>query len=497
MAKLRKKAPGSLFRRVFTFMTITIIVCIVIASGSLILFLTDFWKNDRLTRLSDDALSLSRSVLSIYEGSYNTDIFAQNSELLSSTYLAVAEPAEAELIVFADDGSVVYCQEKANGASICPMHDAIRLDDAVMQETFVKYPLSFNTQTAVSFREEDVFLSSVAIVTGDKQLFYVVAFQDVSEAYLPYTTVFVRMFIRAALIGVFVAFVVSLITSYRLVSPLKKMTAVTKLYAQGDFSERISAEDTYNELAVFTESFNSMADSLERIEESRSAFVSNTSHELKTPMTIISGFIDGILDGTIPPEDEEKYLRIVSEETKRLSSLVVAMLNISKIEAGKLELSKTQVDLSHMICRVMLDFEQTIEKKKVAILGLDTLAPLKVTADETLLHQVIFNLADNAVKFTPENGQIKLTLKQDGNNAVFCIRNTGRGIPASDQELIFDRFYKVDKSRGLDSKSFGIGLYIVKSIIDLHGGTINVSSDGVTYTEFSVALPIVPPDTEN
>ena len=277
---------------------------------------------------------------------------------------------------------------------------------------------------------------------------------------------------------------------------LKKMTAVTKLYAQGDFSERISAEDTYNELAVFAESFNSMAESLERIEESRSAFVSNTSHELKTPMTIISGFIDGILDGTIPAEDEEKYLRIVSDETKRLSSLVVAMLNISKIEAGKLELSKTRVDLPHMICRVMLDFEQAVEAKNVSIVGLESLSPLKVTADETLLHQVIFNLADNAVKFTPENGRIMLSLKQEGVNAVFRIRNTGRGIPEADRELIFDRFYKVDKSRGLDSKSFGIGLYIVKSILDLHNGTISVNSDGVTFTEFSVALPMDRPDPE-
>ncbi len=490
MAEQKKRAPGSLFKRVFTFMTVTIIVCIVIASGSLMLFLVDFWKNDRLTRLSDDALSLSRSVLSIYEGSYNTDIFSENPELLSTAYSAVAEPAESVLLVFSDDGNVVYCQERANGAPLCPEHGKILLDEEIMRETFVVYPLAYTDQCRVSFRDEDVFIASVAIVTSDKQLLYVVAFQDVSDAYLPYTTQFVRMFIRAALLGVFVAFLVSLITSFRLVKPLKKMTAVTKQYAQGDFSERISASDTYNELAVFADSFNSMADSLERIEESRSAFVSNTSHELKTPMTIISGFIDGILDGTIPPEDEEKYLRIVSEETKRLSSLVVAMLNISKIEAGKLELSLTQVDLPHMICSVMLDFEQAIEKKEVEILGLDTLSNIKVTADETLLHQVVFNLVDNAVKFTPEGGTITLTLNAESTNAVFRIRNTGRGIPEADRELIFDRFYKVDKSRGLDSKSFGIGLFIVKSIVDLHHGTITVNSDGDSFTEFTVSLPL-------
>lgn len=478
-------------------MTLTIIICILVASGSLILFLVDFWKNDRLTRLSDDALSLSRSVLSIYEGSYNTDIFTENPELLSTAYSAVAEPAESELIIFSEEGKPLYCPEKANGALFCPEHGTIILDENIRQETIVAYPLVYTDQCKVSFRSQDVFLASVAIVTADKHLFYVAAFQDVSDAYLPYTTQFVRMFIRAALLGVFVAFLVSIFTSYRLVSPLKKMTAATKQFAQGDFSERISAADTYNELAQFTDSFNSMADSLERIEESRSAFVANTSHELKTPMTIISGFIDGILDGTIPPEDEEKYLRIVSEETKRLSSLVVAMLNISKIEAGKLELSLTQIDLQHMICRIMLDFEQAVEQKHVDIRGLDTFVPTKVTADETLLHQVFFNLVDNAVKFTPEQGEITLTLTHEGQNAVFSIRNSGRGIPEADRELIFDRFYKVDKSRGLDSKSFGIGLYIVKSIIDLHHGTIIVSSDGATYTEFTVSLPLAKQNADN
>ena len=479
-----------MFKRVFTFMTVTIIVCIVIASGSLMLFLVDFWKNDRFTRLSDDALSLSRSVLSIYEGSYNTDIFADNPELLSTAYGAVAEPAESELVVFSENGTLLYCKEKAAGVPVCPVHGSIVLDDPIMQETFIVYPLAYNTQSKTSLSEEEVFASSVAVVTSDKKLFYVVAYQNVSDAYLPYTTEFVRMFIRAALLGVFVAFVVSLITSYRLVRPLKKMTAVTKQYAQGDFSERINANDTYSELAEFTDSFNFMAESLERFEESRSAFVSNTSHELKTPMTIISGFIDGILDGTIPREDEEKYLRIVSDETKRLSSLVVAMLNISRIEAGKLELSLTQVELPHLICSVMLGFEQTVEQKHVEITGLDALPPVKVTADETLLHQVIYNLVDNAVKFTPENGTIAFTLAKDAKNAVFSIRNTGRGIPEEDRELIFDRFYKVDKSRGMDSKSFGIGLYIVKSIIDLHHGTINVSSDGASYTMFTVSLPL-------
>ena len=477
-------------------MTLTIILCVVVASASLMFFLVNFWKNDRFARLFDDALSLSRSVLSVYEGSYNTDVFEENPELLRTAFSAFAENGDIEYFVLSEEGKIIYCQERADGAAVCPVHSAAVVDDEVIRQTFVAYPLTYSAQYKLSFREEEVFLSAVAAVTGDNRLFYVMALQDVSAGYLPYTTAFVRMFIRAAILGVFVAFIVSLFSSYRMVSPLKKLTDVTKQYAKGDFSERISAQDTYSELAEFTDSFNSMADSLERIEESRSAFVSNTSHELKTPMTIISGFIDGILDGTIPPEDAEKYLRIVSDETKRLSSLVVAMLNISRIEAGALQLSVTQVNLQRMICTVVLGFEQAVEQKHINVLGLDSLPDVTVMADETLLSQIVFNLVDNAVKFTPDNGNITLSLSQDAENALFRIKNTGHGIPEEDRKLIFDRFYKVDKSRGLDSKSFGIGLYIVKSIVDLHHGTISVDSDGENYTEFTVRLPLQSAQTE-
>ena len=486
-----------MFKRVFTYMAITVIVCILTAGSLLILFMVSFWKNDRLTALSDDALSLARSVLAIYEASYNTNIFEEDSDELRQVYLLESARADADMYIVSSEGDIVYCAEHLKPPG---MRKEIRLDgdtDAeLLQETIVSYPLTYATQTKLSFRDEDVFVSAAAIVTSDQQLYYILAVQDVSKAYLPYTTEFFRMFIMTSLLGVFVAFIGSLLASYRMTRPLKNMTAVTKLYAEGDFSERIETAATYSELGEFADAFNFMADNLERIEESRSAFVANTSHELKTPMTIISGFIDGILDGTIPPEDEEKYLRIVSDETKRLSSLVVAMLNMSKIEAGKLSLSLSRVSFSNLILTTMLGFEQAVEQKHIDIEGIDTLQEVYVWADETLLNQIVYNLVDNAVKFTPENGKITVRLSQTDGNAVFRIRNTGKGIPASDHDLIFERFYKVDKSRGLDSKSFGIGLYIVKSIIELHHGTITVDSEEDAYTEFTVTLPTEKPKDE-
>lgn len=243
------------------------------------------------------------------------------------------------------------------------------------------------------------------------------------------------------------------------------------------------------------EAFNRMAASLSLQESSRRSFVANVSHELKTPMTTIGGFIDGILDGTIEPERQNHYLRIVSDETKRLSRLVTSMLNMSKIEAGELQLQPKRFDLCREIFDTMLNFEQIIDRKHIEVVGLDTLRPTYIFADRDMLHQVIYNLVDNAVKFT-ENGTIGVAVEQTQENTTVSIRNTGTtGISSEELSRVFERFYKVDKSRSYDTKGAGLGLYICKTIIEMHGGTISAQSDGSEYVEFSFTLPNVPPSS--
>ena len=180
----------------------------------------------------------------------------------------------------------------------------------------------------------------------------------------------------------------------------------------------------------------------------------------------------------------------MSDEVKRLSRLVVAMLNMSKIEAGKLSPALSDVNLAELICRTVIGFEKVVSDRDIRVLGLDSFEQVNVSADGTLITQVIYNLFDNAVKFTRDGGTITLSLGSDKKNAVIKIRNSGKGISAEEQTLVFDRFYKVDKSRGLDSKSFGMGLYIVKSIIELHHGTISINSEPNEYTEFIIKLPL-------
>lgn len=502
MMFLQKRKPGSMFKRFFVFTTFTVLFCLIVASFSLMFFFVNFWKNARFTSLSDDALSLARSVETLYDNSgigflRSTE---QNDSMLivAGALVSVADSSGVDMLLLDADGNVLLCKDNVNISSEsiiiekkCVLHSGMRLNRDILDAALANVPRSYNYEGSVAESDpENYFITVVPMLYEGTAVGYAAAMQTVTDAYLPYTTEFIRMVIATALIAVLFTFIASLIVSYRMVRPLKKMTATTKKYAVGNFEERIRSVETYNELQEFVDAFNSMADSLAVTEESRSSFVANVSHELKTPMTIINGFVDGILDGTIGENDREKYLQIVSEETKRLSRLVIAMLNMSKIEAGKLTLAPVDIHLHTMLCNTLIGFEKNINEKNINISGLDELEELTVNADDALINQVLYNLIDNAVKFTPENGTISFALFAEKKNAVITIRNSGKGIPKEECELVFDRFYKVDKSRGMDVKSFGLGLHIVKSIIELHNGTITINSVENEYTEFVLKLPL-------
>ncbi len=266
------------------------------------------------------------------------------------------------------------------------------------------------------------------------------------------------------------------------------MSSAAKAFGNGDFSVRVKA-DTEDEIGQLGLAINNMANSLSNSEGMRRSFIANISHELKTPMTTISGFIDGILDGTIPPERQGHYLKIVSDEVKRLSRLVRSMLDLSKIDNGEMKLTPVTFDLSGTIFSTLLSFEQSIEEKNIDIRGLDGTAPMAVTGDQDLIHQVVYNLIENAVKFTNQDGYIFIGMADSIDRISVTIENSGLGIPTEELPLVFERFYKTDKSRSRDKIGVGLGLYLVKTILKLHGGDISVASTENEYCRFQFYLP--------
>ncbi len=253
---------------------------------------------------------------------------------------------------------------------------------------------------------------------------------------------------------------------------------------------RVEDEGRCDELGELTASFNAMAESLEKSEEKRREFIANVSHELKTPMTTIAGFADGLLDGTIPPENQEKYLSTISAETKRLSRLVRRMLELSRLQAAEREdLQRMTFDISEVLRRTLLNFADKINARG---LDVDARVPeerIDVLGDEDAVTQVVYNLLDNAVKFSRAGSVLGLSLWKQGSKAYVSVKNTGDTIPEAEIPLLFDRFHKTDRSRSRDRDGVGLGLYIVKTILNNHGEDIAVTSrEGVTEFVFTLTL---------
>ena len=332
------------------------------------------------------------------------------------------------------------------------------------------------------------YISATIINDGEKDIGIVIATAPMSTIRSFIKTV-IRLYFISAIVPIVIMFFAIYAMTYRLTKPMKQMSEAAKAMAKGDFSKRIpvTSDDEIGELAV---SFNQMTNSLVQLEGMRRSFVANVSHELKTPMTTIAGFIDGIIDGTIEPEKKEYYLTIVSSEVKRLSRLVKSMLEIAKLESGEFVLKNETFDFRELLLQVVISQEQRIEKKNLEITGLDLLPDVFINADRDLIYQVIYNLVDNAVKFTDDEGKIAFSLKCDSKRMTFSISNTGKGIPLDALPFVFERFYKVDKSRSANKNSTGLGLHIAKTIIKTHGGTITVSSRENEFTTFEIMLPV-------
>lgn len=297
-----------------------------------------------------------------------------------------------------------------------------------------------------------------------------------------------QILIYAVLASVLVSCLLAGVFSYTQSKQLKQMSEQAKKFAKGDFSGRIPVKGK-DEVGQLTRAFNDMADALDKEESVRRDFIANISHELKTPMTTIAGFIDGILDGTIPESKQKHYLTIVSEEISRLSGLVASMLSLARIDSGKTTIYKTKFSLISTIVNILLTFEDRLEEKEIEIVGLETAEGLSVYGDQALLHQVLYNLIENATKFTPQGGEITFHAESKGDKLYFSVKNSGKGISQKDLPFIFDKFYKTDKSRSEDKKSMGLGLYLVKTIINLHGGEITVTSEIDKETCFAFWIP--------
>ena len=290
----------------------------------------------------------------------------------------------------------------------------------------------------------------------------------------------VEKFSSTIFLTLIIAMLLSLILIYiearHISKPLKEINNAVLEIASGKFDKRVNV-NARGEVAQLASSYNYMADSLERLEEMRSGFVSDISHELRTPMTSISGFVEGILDGTIPKEKEQEYLQIVLDDSTRLAKLTSEMFEMTKMNSPEYKLSVGKFDVNEVIRRCIISAEQKLEAKNLELsvdFGSET---ENVLADPDAIKRVIINLLDNAIKFSYPESTIEIVVKEAGKKVAISFVNYGAGIAKEDLPHIFDRFYKSDKSRTRDRQGAGLGLSFVKNILNLHAQTITVTSD--------------------
>ncbi len=300
-------------------------------------------------------------------------------------------------------------------------------------------------------------------------------------------------YLLISLLVVAIAVVLITLMAKKHSSPLQDMAKAASDFGHGQLDARVSVDEgSPREVQELALAFNNMASSLEKSEYRRQEFVANVSHELKTPMTTISGYVDGMLDGTIPPERHDHYMQLVSHETKRLSRLVKSMLDISRMQNQERipPENLTRFDVCECVGQTLLSFEQKITGKNLNVEVTFPEHPVYTRASQDAITQVVYNLVDNAVKFCPAESTLWLGIREDDGKIFVTVANQGDTIPPEELPLVFDRFHKLDKSRAQNREGWGLGLYIVKTLIDRHGENISVTSQN-GKTAFTFTLPLV------
>lgn len=472
----------SSFGRVFYAAALILLLALTMLGVSFQQLVKNYLTESTFSRLDQDA-----EVLSHLASSYAAGEDTSSQDFLLSLDVA-SRLTDTDIIICNAEGKVVLCSDSP---FVCK-HLKLQINSDYLEKVS-SAGVDRTTGVIRGLYDDSRFLTAMPI--QDETEGSLLGLVMVSVPTADTTAVLKKLanlYLNTAFVVVLLSALGALAYADRSSRPLREMAKAANDFGHGNLEARVRVEDSYSEetrdLAV---AFNNMASSLQKSEYQRQEFVANVSHELKTPMTTISGYVDGILDGTIPPERQNHYLQIVSDETKRLSRLVRSMLEISQLqdEKGMPDEKKMNFDMEECAGLALVNFEKKINDKHINVQVDMPEHPVYTFANQDAVTQVVYNLVDNAVKFCPEGGTLGLTIKEGGGKAYVSVSNDGETIPAEELPLVFDRFHKLDKSRSKNRDGWGLGLYIVKTIVCSHGENISVTSrDG--KTEFTFTMPL-------
>ncbi len=476
MSIVKNALNKTVFRRFLFYSIVIVLLCLLITTVILIYPVTGYIERVKKETLIQSAEDVSSYITEITDGDISS-----SSEYIYPYLNTLSESMNSGIILADAQGRILFVSSEDTMHKVGSFLPRFMLNE-LSDHSFFAYG------SIGGFYDKSYYVAASTVLDqgGNTAGYCVVAQHTVWSGDAVPSIFFV--FTLVVLLAALLIFSLTSVYAFNTTRPLKQMTAATKRFAAGDFESRVYIKNK-DEIGELAQAFNEMADSLASMEGARRNFVANVSHELKTPMTTISGYIDGILDGTIPKTEQEYYLTIVSQETKRLSRLVTSMISLSKIDSGEITVSKTTFDILDVIFSVLQSFESSLGERELTVDGLDIEDNITVYADRDLLHQAIYNLVENAIKFTPQKGVIRFDFSNEGGFNIISIENSGKGILPEDIRFVFDKFYKADKSRSSDKRSMGLGLYICRTIIALHGGKITADSKPDEYCRFTFTLP--------
>ena len=439
-------------------------------------------KDQALERLKSEAQTVSKLLSAHYENGLpsHNDLFMDLSVINQAT--------NSNTVICDTTGVLVLCSDAPMGCQ----HQGLQFNTEFIYEVFSSGYVA-GTGYLRQLYPDVRYSAAVPIFDSQGHPLGIVISSSPVRGTLDVLRSMTNMYMLAGGIAVLLSIIIMIWVARWHTRPLNTVRKAAVAFGHGDLTARVAVNDSYpEEIQELALAFNNMAQSLQKSEYRRQEFIANVSHELKTPMTTIAGFADGILDGTIPPEKQDHYLQLISDETKRLNRLVRSMLDTTQLQeqSGIPEDRKSRFDMTECAGQVLLSFEQKITAKNLNVQVDFPDVPVYTFAQQDQIVQVVYNLLENAVKFCPEDGTLELNLHTGGSKIYLSIKNSGQTIPPEELPLVFDRFHKLDKSRSENRDSWGLGLYIVKTILGAHGEDISVVSQD-NRTAFTFTLPLV------
>ncbi len=473
----------STFSRTFFPAAMVLLAALLVVGIALNILVGSYMKQQAVEGLETDGQAICE-LASVY---YSSETSISDRDFMLNLTM-VSRVSGGDAVIFDKDGILLLCSDAPFGCE----HQGLQVNSAYIDRV-LKTGKAVDTGVFKGLYPESRYVVSQPLYDAvNGELLGVVMVSAAVDNFQAVERRISNLYLMVAVFVIAASMLIMSIYARQQSKPLRTLAKTASAFGHGDLDARVHPDKSYTrEMEELALAFNNMASSLQKIEYQRQEFVANVSHELKTPMTTISGYIDGILDGTIPQDRQEHYMRIVSDETKRLSRLVRSMLDISRLQDQAIpQEKKTRFDLLECAGRVLLTFEGKINDKQLQVDVDLPDCPVYTRAVEDAITQVIYNLLDNAVKFCPQGGELKLRVTKTNQKAYVGISNSGQTIPPDELPLVFDRFHKLDKSRSQNRDGWGLGLYIVKTIVNSHGENISVTSHD-DRTEFSFTLPIV------